>query len=203
MSKLEFVTCCNSSLFSGLRSAGLIPRNYDDDNGLCRRSGALRLIGMAVIAILPLVVGSCSGGSQFPPRGTPPSNLSYPKSAINATVGTAIAAETPTVMGTVTSYICSPGLPAGLVMDTSAGTIFGTPMAVSAMATYNIKASNSFGSTTTNIQITVSTAFPPPSQLSYPQSSMLLEVGQPFAPNIPSSLRSVASFSVSPRLPRD
>ena len=68
MSKLEFVTCCNSSLFSGLRSARLIPRNYDDDNGLCRRSGALRVIGMAVIAILPLVVGSCvAEGAAIPP----------------------------------------------------------------------------------------------------------------------------------------
>jgi len=173
---------------------------------LRRRSCALRLLGIAVIVLVLVFVVSCGGGnqpmvSQSAQRGTPPSNLSYPQSAINATVGTVIPADTPTVTGTVTSYSCSPALPTGLALDTSVGTISGTPTAATAMATYTIKASNSSGSTTTAVQITVTPAIPPPSKLSYPQTSMLLEVGQPFASNIPTYGGSVATFSVSPSLP--
>ena len=46
------------------------------------------------------------------------------------------------------------------------------------------------------------TFFPPPSShITYPQTSMVLEVGQPFAANIPSYFGSLASFSISPSLP--
>jgi hypothetical protein len=200
MSKLELVTGRHFPLFRRVHTNPLIARNYDDGS-LQRHSRALRFLAMAVIAITPFAVVSCGGGSQPAPQGTPPSNLAYTQNAINATVGTAIAAETPIVTGTVSSYSCSPTLPAGLVLDSSGGTISGTPTAASATSTYKIRASNSFGSTTTSIQITVSPAPPPPSQLSYPQTSMVLEVGQPFAANIPSHSGSVESFSISPSLP--
>lgn len=158
MTKVERVTYSTSPLFGSLHTTRLIARNYGRDNCLWRRSFAQRLLKIAVIAIIPLVVVSCGGGSHPGPRGTPPSNLSYPQSAINATVGAAIPAEAPTVTGTVSSYSCSPALPTGLVLDTSAGTISGKPTAVSATATYNINASNSSGSTATSIQITVNAA---------------------------------------------
>jgi hypothetical protein len=72
---------------------------------------------------------------------------------------------------------------------------------VSATTTYNINATNSSGSTATSIQITVNAAVPPPAQLVYPQTSMVLEVGQPLASDIPSYSGTVGSFTVTPSLP--
>lgn len=166
-----------------------------------RRPTALGLLASALIAVIPLVFASCGGTNQPTTAGTAPSNLSYPQSSINATVGAAITADTPTITGTVTSYSSTPALPAGLVLDTSMGTISGTPTATSAAATYVVKAANSFGSTTTSVQITVKLGVLPPAQFAYPQTSLVLEVGQPFASDIPAYSGTVGSFSVSPALP--
>jgi hypothetical protein len=88
----------------------------------------------------------------------PPSNLLYPQTMINATVGTAIAPDTPTVTGTVAQYSISPALPAGLRLDTQAGTLSGTPTAPAAQANYTITASNATGNTTAQLTITVNSA---------------------------------------------
>jgi len=93
MSKIGRVTYGASSLFGTVHTTRLITRDYGRENCLWRRSFAHRLLKIAVIAIIPLVVVSCGGASPGP-QGTPPSNLSYPQSAINATVGAAIPAET-------------------------------------------------------------------------------------------------------------
>jgi hypothetical protein len=87
-----------------------------------------------------------------------PSGLAYPKAAIHATVGTAIAGDTPTVTGTVTAYSIEPTLPAGLSLDAITGTISGTPTAVAPQASYTVTASNAGGSTTAQIQISVAAA---------------------------------------------
>lgn len=84
-----------------------------------------------------------------------PSNLVYPQTAISATVGKAITPDVPTVDGTVESYSIAPALPAGLTIDGSTGAISGTPTAVSAKNTYTVTASNSTGSTTADVTITV------------------------------------------------
>jgi Putative Ig domain len=88
----------------------------------------------------------------------PPSNLVYPQTMIDATVGTAIAPDTPTVTGTVAQYSISPALPAGLRLDTQAGTVSGTPTASAAQASYTITASNTTGNTTAQLTITVNSA---------------------------------------------
>ena len=131
---------------------------------------------------------------------TPPTNLTYPQTTINATVGVAITTDTPTVTGTVTGYTISPSLPAGLSLDAASGAISGTPTAALAKANYTVTATNSAGSTTTTIQITVSLPVVPPSHLTYPQSALTLEVNQPFPSDIP-SFSGLATFTVSPALP--
>ena len=86
-----------------------------------------------------------------------PTSLSYP-SPNTFTAGTAIATLSPTVSGTVTAYSVSPALPAGLTMSTSTGKITGTPTAATATATYTVTASNSAGSRTFGVVITVNAA---------------------------------------------
>jgi hypothetical protein len=69
-------------------------------------------------------------------------------------VGTAIAALDPTVTGTVASYTVSPALPAGLSLDGTTGRISGTPTAAT-RSTHTISATNSGGSATFALQLTV------------------------------------------------
>ena len=105
------------------------------------------------IAFIVAACGGCGGGGGSPPALSPPSALSY-TSPMQATVGTAIAALSPTVTGAVSSYSVSPALPAGLSLDTTTGIITGTPRAVAAQATYTIRAANVAGSTTFGLAIT-------------------------------------------------
>jgi Putative Ig domain len=133
--------------------------------------------------------------------GGPPSGLTYPQTSINATVGTAIETDIPTVTGTVSSWSVAPALPAGLSLNTSSGAISGAPTAQSASASYIVTASNPVGSTTATIQISVVQPVTPPSNLSYPQTSLTLEVGQSFESDVPTYSGTVTSFSISPALP--
>ena len=57
-------------------------------------------------------------------------------------------------------YFISPALPAGLSFDTTTGTISGTPTTLSAATAYNITASNSSGSHTAQVTISVSNTAP-------------------------------------------
>ena len=83
-----------------------------------------------------------------------PSNLSYttPNTFIK---NIAITNLNPTVTGFVSSYSVSPALPAGLSLNTTTGVISGTPTIATATADYTVTASNSVGSTTFDISITV------------------------------------------------
>jgi hypothetical protein len=140
-----------------------------------------------------------------------PSNLVYPQTTISANVGLAITTDTPTVTGTVSAYSVSPALPAGLSINTTTGAISGTPTAVTAQATYTVTATNSSGSTTATLQITVNAAIPPPANLFYPETTIppssgrqqgfVTSVGQAIPPYIPTVTGTVTSFSVSPTLP--
>jgi hypothetical protein len=68
-----------------------------------------------------------------------------------------IAALTPSVTGTVTSYTVSPALPSGLALDAATGRISGTPTAPAAMAVYTVSASNSSGSGSFGLSLEVVT----------------------------------------------
>src|SRR5690606_38673634 len=98
--------------------------------------------------------GGAGGGTPPPPPPAAPSGLSY-SSPLTATEGPAINALNPTVTGTVTSYSVNPALPAGLTLNTTTGVISGTPTEPTAKATYVVTATNSGGSTTFDLEITV------------------------------------------------
>jgi hypothetical protein len=68
----------------------------------------------------------------------------------------AIAQNAPSSSGgAVTSYSVNPSLPQGLSLDITSGIITGTPNTTAALANYTVTASNSGGSTTVNLSITV------------------------------------------------
>jgi gliding motility-associated-like protein len=56
---------------------------------------------------------------------------------------------------TATGYTISPALPAGLIFDSTTGTISGTPLTASAAKTYTLTAYNGGGSSTTTISLAV------------------------------------------------
>jgi hypothetical protein len=132
----------------------------------------------------------------------PPSNLTYANNPAVYTVGTAIPPNFPTSSGgAVSGYSTSPALPAGLSISPSSGVISGTPLAASA-GTYVVTATNSAGSTTVSLAITVNAATLPPSNLTYATNPAVYTVGTVVPPNLPtSSGGAVSSYSVSPALP--
>ena len=86
----------------------------------------------------------------------PPTGLAYSASPPTYVLGTAIAPNAPSSGGgPVIVYSISPELPPGLVMSASTGVITGTPTAVAAAANYTVTATNSGGSTTASLSITV------------------------------------------------
>ncbi len=86
----------------------------------------------------------------------PPSNLAYSTNPAVYTRGVAITPNTPTSSGgEVESYSVAPPLPAGLVLNASTGVISGTPTVMVATASYTVTATNSHGSTTASVSITV------------------------------------------------
>ncbi len=119
------------------------------------------------------------GGTRIPA----PSNLVYAQPTIAAIVTIPIMTDTPAISGTVTSYSVAPELTAGLSLNQTSGAISGTPSAVAASGTYTITASNSTGSTTAVVKITVS-ALQPPSNLVYlyPQATIAASPRWPFSP---------------------
>ena len=160
-----------------------------------------RHIFLLLVAVFIGVTTGCSGGGS-PSNGTAqPSNLSYPQATISATVGQAITTDMPTVTGTVTSFSVSPALPAGLTLNATNGAISGTLTAASSQATYTVTASNSAGSTTTAVQITVNAAVVPPSGLTYPQTTITAIAGQAITADTPTVTGTASSFAASPTLP--
>jgi PKD repeat protein len=88
-----------------------------------------------------------------------PAGLSYTPGTTVYTVETTIPANLPTSTGgPATAYRVSPALPAGLTLDDATGIISGTPTVVAATANYTVTASNSAGSTTSTLTLTVNAA---------------------------------------------
>ncbi|MDF3022488.1 MAG: putative Ig, partial [Steroidobacteraceae bacterium] len=127
---------------------------------------------LAVVASVAL--GACGGGGATPPPSSPtaPGALTY-VSPQTFTIGSPIAPLVPNVTGQVTRYSVSPALPDGLIIDTANGRITGTPATAVATSSHVVTASNSAGSATFSLTLTVQ-----PLLSLEPQSSTTIGAGQ-------------------------
>src|SRR5207253_2579629 len=102
--------------------------------------------------------------------------------------------------GAVVSYAVSPALPAGLSLSTSTGVITGTPTALAATAGYLVTATNTGGSTTATVTITVNDVAP--AALTYSTKPATYTTPSATTANSPTSGGgAVISYGVSPALP--
>jgi len=150
-----------------------------------------------IVCVVLCVVSGCSKSSTTISTIT----LSYSQTSITATVGTAIPTDSPVVTGTVTGFSVAPALPAGLTINSSTGAISGTPTAVAAQTNYTVTATNSSSSATTTVQVTVNSNLAPPSNLTYPQTSITATVGTAIQTDTPTVTGTVTNYSVTPTLP--
>ena len=103
--------------------------------------------------------GSTTASVNIGVNAVVPSALSYSSNPATYTNGTTITNNTPTSSGgAVVSYAVSPALPAGLTLNTSTGIISGTPTVVVAATNYTVTATNTGGSTTASVNITIASA---------------------------------------------
>ncbi len=127
-----------------------------------------------------------------------PSGLSYTTPVVCVKGSSLAASLSPAVTGEVTSYTVSPALPAGLSLNAATGMISGTPTAVSAAADYTVTATNSGGSTTAVINITVNDIAP---AISY-STSIVGTIGNAISVLSPTGTGgAVVSYSINPALP--
>jgi hypothetical protein len=125
----------------------------------------------------------------------------YSPNSFTEAVGTAMTSVTPTsYAGTVDSYSISPSLPSGLSLDTSTGTISGTPTAVSSSTAYTVTATNTAGTDTASLTIIVNDVAP--TSISYSPNSFTYTKGTLTTTVTPTSTGgTVTSWTVSPTLP--
>jgi len=119
----------------------------------------LHLVCVAFCAVVAGCGGGGNGNGNEPSTPLPPaapSGLSYP-ATLSLPVSSIMTPVRPTVMGPVTSYSVTPALPPGLSLTPTTGEISGTPTQLTASATYKITASNSSGSTSFTLSLTVFT----------------------------------------------
>ncbi len=143
--------------------------------------------------------GSATVGVVITISPAAPTALNYTTTNPSYCVGTAIPANNPSnTGGAPSSYSVSPALPAGLTLNTSTGVITGTPTAITAAGNYTVTATNSCGSTTKVINITVNQA---PS-ITYSTNPATYCAGVLITNNTPTNSGGpVTSYSVSPALP--
>jgi hypothetical protein len=155
---------------------------------------------LALSPFFLLLMCGCAGVSHSPVPMQAPSNLTYTPGTAIYMQGTPIPSNSPTSTGgAVTSYSVTPPLPGGLFLSTSTGVISGTAVKATATTIYTVTASNSAGSTTTPLTVTVNIA--PPAGLAYSSPTAFYTVGVPIPENVPTSTGGPpTTFGVSPNV---
>jgi alpha-tubulin suppressor-like RCC1 family protein len=130
-----------------------------------------------------------------------PSNLRYGTNPAIYTKGQTITNDAPSNGGgAVVSYAISPSLPAGLTLSTTTGVLSGMPTVVSPTTSYTVTATNTGGSTTAQLTITVDDVSP--AGLSYATNPAVYTVNQAIPDNAPSvSGGTVTEYQITPALP--
>jgi N-acetylneuraminic acid mutarotase len=177
-------------------------------------AGLLLNAATGVITGTPLVTGqgtfrvtaSNSGGSVtcdlvLKIIAQPPAGLAYGTNQVTVTRGVAMTPILPvSTGGPIVSYSVDPALPAGLDLDPDTGTISGTPADVTPTARYVVTATNTGGSTTVNLTLTVQDQAP--ATLTYATNPSAYTLGVEIQTDVPSNAGGViTSYSVSPALP--
>lgn len=129
-----------------------------------------------------------------------PSALMYSSPAV-ASVGMAFSLTPSVSGGGALTYSVTPALPAGLSIQASSGVISGTPTAMSAQATYVVRASNATGAVSFNLVLSVASA--QALNLRYTSPSVLVRgVAATVQPTLTGASPGVATtYSVAPSLP--
>jgi hypothetical protein len=157
----------------------------------------LRIVLLGNLVASIGILSACGGGSSGP-AGVAPSGLAYP--AVPAfVINQKITDISPTVTGSVTKYSVGPSLPAGLILNTTTGTISGTPIAVTPTGLYTITAANGYGTATAKLSLVVNDTPPSITYLSPHYSFTNGVSGQTDTPQ--NSGGKTLSWSVSPQLP--
>lgn len=126
--------------------------------------------------------------------------ISYTPSTISASKDFAITSVTPTSTGgAVVSYSISPSLPAGLILNTTTGTISGTATVLQSSTPYTVTATNTGGTGTATINIAVS-LLPAPSSLSYSAINVFIK-DIAITSLQPTVTGLVDTYTISPALP--
>lgn len=111
------------------------------------------------------LIGSTETEIVITVNDSPPSSLVYSSSPFIFTINTTIPVQIPSYIGTITNCISNPAFPTGLSLSPTDCSINGTPTINVSSLSFTITASNSFGSTSVDILITVNNV--PPSSLNY------------------------------------
>ncbi|HEX4004881.1 MAG TPA: putative Ig domain-containing protein [Acidobacteriaceae bacterium] len=137
-----------------------------------------------------------------------PSQFSYAAGTAVYVVNTPVTPNSPSIAGgTVLAYSVNPALPSGLGLAPSTGIISGAPAVVSPASTYTVTATNSGGSATATLNITVNAAPNPagpaaPAGLAYSPGNAIYTAGTPIPQNVPTSTGGApTAWSISPALP--
>lgn len=125
--------------------------------------------------------------------------ISYSPSTYIFTLDSPITTINPSTSGTFPTWSVSPTLPAGLSINTQNGQISGTPTRRTSIDTYTVTATNTAGSSTTTLILTVNETVP---DISFSLSSYSFATNQAISTITPLNSGSPAtSWSISPSLP--
>jgi len=145
--------------------------------------------------------GSATATLSIKVKNAAPITLTYTTTPAVYTVAVKITANSPTITGgAATSYSVNPALPGGLTMNSITGIINGTPTTTTAAANYTVTASNSIGSATTVLNLTVNPVGA--ATLAYVPSTVVYTVGTLVAPLSPTYTGGAAVYTVIPALPQ-
>ncbi|MCP5497772.1 MAG: putative Ig domain-containing protein [Leptospiraceae bacterium] len=131
----------------------------------------------------------------------PPTGLSYAVPNAVYSKDAEIVPNYTIVVGENLSFSIDPDLPEGLFFNIQTGRITGTPTSAQAAKNYTITASNSEGSTSTILTITIGDTLAPPTNLSYPSTAGTYIIGSAITPLTPTVDGTGLTFSVTPALP--